>query len=65
MLALVTDAPPDGMAPPELPLPPQDFAAGLVVIHGLPVMPSGIPFWDEATADLGLPSWAPPASRPS
>ncbi len=55
VLALVTDAAPGGMAPPEVPLPPQDFAPGLVVIHGLPVMPSGIPFWDEATADLGVP----------
>ena len=77
VLALVTDATPDGMAPPELPLPPQDFAPGLIVIHGLPVMPSGIPFWDEATADLGLPvvgatcfetelmppSWVEPCNR--
>ena len=58
-------------------LPPQDFAPGLIVIHGLPVMPSGIPFWDEATADLGLPvvgatcfetelmppSWVEPCNR--
>ena len=77
VLALVTDASADGMAPPELALPPQDFAPGLIVIHGLPVMPSGIPFWDEATADLGLPvvgatcfetelmppSWVEPCNR--
>lgn len=77
VLALVTDATADGLAPPELALPPQDFAPGLIVIHGLPVMPSGVPFWDEAAADLGLPvvgatcfetelvppSWVAPCNR--
>ena len=77
VLALVTDAPADGMAPPDLPLTAQDFAPGLVVIHGLPVMPSGVPFWDRATAELGLPvvgatcfetegippSWVEPCNR--
>jgi glycosyltransferase involved in cell wall biosynthesis len=77
VLALVTDAAGDGMAPPDLPLTAQDFAPGLVVIHGLPVMPSGIPFWEQATAELGLPvvgatcfetegippSWVAPCNR--
>ena len=77
VLALVNDTLPDGMAPPELPLPPQDFAPGVVVVHGLPVMPSGFPFYDHATAELGLPivgatcfetelmppSWVEPCNR--
>jgi glycosyltransferase involved in cell wall biosynthesis/GT2 family glycosyltransferase len=77
VLALVTDAAGDCMAPPDLPLTAQDFAPGLAVIHGLPVMPSGIPFWERATAELGLPvvgatcfetegipaSWVEPCNR--
>jgi len=55
VLALVGDAPPDGMAPPELPLPPQDFQPGVCVVHQLPVMPSGYPHWERAGIDLGLP----------
>ncbi|HTI32930.1 MAG TPA: glycosyltransferase family 4 protein, partial [Miltoncostaea sp.] len=77
VLALVTDETPPGMDPPRLPLPPQDFAPELVVVHGLPVMPSGIPFYERATAELGLPivgatcfetealppSWVEPCNR--
>ncbi|HTI34302.1 MAG TPA: glycosyltransferase family 4 protein, partial [Miltoncostaea sp.] len=77
VLALINDETPPGMEPPRLPLPPQDFAPGVVVVHGLPVMPSGIPFYERATAELGLPivaatcfeteamppSWVEPCNR--
>ena len=55
VLALAVDSAPEGLAEPGLPLPSQDFAPALHVVHHPPVLPNGVLYWEEIGIGVGTP----------
>lgn len=55
LLAYRGDNEEEGLAPPSLHLPAQDFVPGLVVSHAPPVLPNGTRVWERTAVGLGLP----------
>jgi hypothetical protein len=53
--ALSADVPPEGMEPPPLSLPPQDFSPAAWVVHHPPTLATGADVWGEVQAALGAP----------
>jgi GT2 family glycosyltransferase/glycosyltransferase involved in cell wall biosynthesis len=55
LLAYMGDQAEEGLEPPDLHVPAQDFVPGIVVSHAPPVLPNGTRVWERTSIGLGLP----------
>lgn len=55
LLAYMGDQAEEGLEPPDLHVPAQDFVPGIVVSHAPPVLPNGTRVWERTGIGLGLP----------